>query len=223
MRRRRFVAAAAILISISAAAAHAEVATWPDSFITRLEATALVETANADVLASNSATLALDQWCEAHRLAPAGSKVVAHLVRGAEIPASPETRKRLDAGAEPIRYRRVELVCGERLLSVADNWYVPGRLTAEMNQALDATDIAFGRAVLALGFSRRTFAVTVLWHPLPEHWEMQPAPSIAAGAALAIPDALFEHRAVLYRKDGVPFSEVRETYQRALLDFPLPK
>jgi chorismate-pyruvate lyase len=217
------VAHLAALIFLAPLPAAADQA-WPDSFTTRLEATALVETANADVLASSSATLALDQWCAEHRLAPAGTKVVAHLVRGADVPASPETRKRLDVRPEEkVKYRRVELMCGERLLSVADNWSVPGRLTAEMNQALESTDIAFGRAVLALGFSRRTFAVDVLWHPLPEHWEMQPAPSIAANATLTIPDALFEHHAVLYRKDGAPFSEVRETYQRALLDFPLPK
>ena len=210
-------------VALSATAAHADQAAWPDNFTTRLEATALVETANASVLASSSATLALDAWCAEHRLAPTGTKVVAHLVRGAEVPASSETRKRLEAGAdEPIKYRRVELACGDRILSVADNWYVPARLTAEMNQALDTSDIAFGRAVLALGFSRRTFAVNLLWHPLPEHWEMQAAPGITAGGMLAIPDALFEHRAVLYRKDGVPFSEVRETYQRALLDFPVP-
>ncbi len=40
------------------------------------------------------------------------------------------------------------------MLSEADNWYVPVRLTPEMNQALDTSDIAFGRAVQALQFRR---------------------------------------------------------------------
>jgi hypothetical protein len=34
---------------------------------------------------------------------------------------------------------------------------------------------------------------------------------------LAIPDALFEHRAVLYTRDHKPFAEVREVYQRQIL------
>ena len=50
----------------------------------------------------------------------------------------------------------------------------------------------------------------------------KPIPAIAEGDALAIPDALFEHRAVLYTEDRRPFSEVHEVYQRQLLAFPLP-
>ena len=48
------------------------------------------------------------------------------------------------------------------------------------------------------------------------------APTQDAAKSLAIPEALFEHRAVLYTEDGKPFSEVDEVYQRALLDFPPP-
>jgi hypothetical protein len=43
-----------------------------------------------------------------------------------------------------------------------------------------------------------------------------------AAKSLAMPDALFEHRAVLYTEDGKPFSEVDEVYQRPLLDFRPP-
>ena len=31
-------------------------------------------------------------------------------------------------------------MCGDQVFSEADNWYVPARLTAEMNHALDTTD-----------------------------------------------------------------------------------
>lgn len=204
--------------------ALAETQAWPDSFLARLEATALVQTLNGEILAGSSATLVLDRWCGAHRLAGAGpAKVVAHLIPGVDKQASPEQRRRLDVGPnEPIRYRRVELACGDHVLSVADNWYVPGRLTPEMNHLLETTDTPFGRAVLALNFTRRTFAVNILWRPLPENWETRPVAGFAPGAAMQIPEALFEHRAVLYTKDGLAFSEVRETYRRPLLDFPLP-
>ena len=42
----------------------------------------------------------------------------------------------------------------------------------------------------------------------------------ATSGALPIPDALFEHRAVLYTREHQPFSEVHEVYQRDVLAFP---
>ncbi|HXZ02005.1 MAG TPA: hypothetical protein VEI03_18575 [Stellaceae bacterium] len=221
---RTLLAVAALAGPAAFLPAQAETAAWPDTFLARLEATALVQTLNGEILAASSATLALDKWCGDHRLAGTGeAKVVAHLIPGAKEQATPEQRQRLGVGPdEPIRYRRVELVCGDHLLSVADNWYVPSRLTPEMNHLLETTDTPFGRAVLALNFTRRTFAATVLWRPLPDAWETRPVPRFAGGASMPIPQALFEHRAVLYTKDGLAFSEVRETYQRPLLDFPLP-
>src|SRR5262249_28129227 len=41
---------------------------WRDDFTARLEATALLETLNADLLSHDSATLTLDRWCDSHRL-----------------------------------------------------------------------------------------------------------------------------------------------------------
>src|SRR5690349_604985 len=123
---------------------------WRDNFTTRLEALALLQSLNADLLSHDSATLTLDRWCGTHRLAEP-AKVVAERVRDVEKPATDEQRQLLGVSAsEPLRYRRVRLKCGTRVLSEADNWYVPARLTPEMNQALDTSDIAFGRAVQAL-------------------------------------------------------------------------
>ena len=45
-------------------AGHAQ--SWPDTPATRLEALALLQTLNADLLSNDSATLTLDRWCEAH-------------------------------------------------------------------------------------------------------------------------------------------------------------
>ncbi len=204
--------------------ARAETISWPDDFVTRLEALALIETLTGEILASRSATLTLETWCGAHRLAGAGeAKVVAHLLRGEDKPATEEQRRRLAvAPGEALKYRRVQLLCGGHVLSEADNWYVPGRLTPEMNRLLETTDTPFGKAVQELKPHRQTFAAAILWRPLPEGWETRPLPAAAGGQGLAIPDALFEHQAVLYTKDNQPFSEVHEVYQRQLLAFPLP-
>ncbi len=194
----------------------------PDTALARLEMTALLATLNADLLSHDSATLSLERWCGAHRLADT-DRIRAELVRGADKPASAEVRHDLGVAAEePVRYRRVRLSCGGHVLSEADNWYVPRLLTPEMNRLLDETDTPFGRAVLALHFSRRTLGAEQLWQPLPPGWEMTGLPPDGTGT-LAIPPELLRHRAVLTTPDGSVFSEVVETYQRAMLDFPLPR
>jgi hypothetical protein len=92
-----------------------------------------------------------------------------------------------------------------------------------MNHALDTSDIAFGRAVQALHFSRHTLSATLLWRPLPEGWEMTGLPGMPRGPVpLVIPDHVLEHRAVLTTPDGTPFSFVVEDYTSAVLDFPPP-
>jgi hypothetical protein len=40
---------------------------------------------------------------------------------------------------------------------------------------------------------------------------------------MEIPEALFEHRALLYTSGGKAFPEVHEVYQRHALAFPLPR
>lgn len=216
--------AASVMSSLLASRpASADGPAWPDDFLTRVEATALVETLNAEILASTSATLTLEKWCAEHHLSDTGeARILARLIRGETRPATAEQRERLGVGPdEPVNYRRVQLLCGSRVLSEADNWYVPSRLTPQMNRLLETTDTPFGKAVLELKPYRQTFAAQILWWPLPRGWEQAPVPA-TTGQSLPIPDALFEHRAVLYTKDRQPFSEVREVYQRQLLAFPLP-
>ncbi len=129
---------------------------------------------------------------------------------------------------EPVRFRRVRLKCGEHVLSEAENWYVPSRLTPDMNQALDTTDTAFGRVAKPLSFRRRTLSAKLLWSPLPQDWEMRAAndnaaPDAAAAGRLLIPHAVLQHRAVLTLPDGTPISQVIETYTGDVLAFPDPQ
>lgn len=194
---------------------------WRGDFVARLEALALLQSLNAELLSHDSATLTLDRWCGAHQLAyPA--KIVAELVGDDKRP-SDEERRNLDvSSSEIIRYRHVRLRCGNHVLSEADNWYVPARLTVEMNHQLDTTDISFGRAVQDLHFRRRTLSARLLWSPLPEGWEDTSASLPSGSPLLTPPSRLIEHRAILTRVDGVPFSEVVENYTDEVLAFPEP-
>ncbi|WP_367027519.1 hypothetical protein ABZN20_09915 [Methylococcus sp. ANG] len=194
---------------------------WPDTGAGRLAALALIQTLNAELLASRSATLVLEKWCRDYRLATE-PRIVAERVKGEDKAPDAEQLQRLGvASAAELKYRRVRLKCGERVLSEADNWYVPARLTAEMNRLLDATDTPFGKAVAALEPYRRAVSTRLPWLPLPDGWAVagRVGSTVQSRRRLAIPAELLEHRAVLYTRDHLPFSEVHEVYQRDLLEF----
>ena len=192
----------------------------PDTFLARVEALATMETLSAEILASRSATQALETWCGDHGLAlPA--KIRAERVAGApEKPIRPEQRVHLQIGAdEPVRYRRVRLACGNHVLSEADNWYVPGRLTPEMNEILDTTDTPFGKVVAALHFTRESIATQTVWKVLPSDWQHRAPPRENPDETLDVPLELFEHQAVLYDNHHRPIAEVDEHYLRDVLPF----
>ena len=194
---------------------------WPDTPAARLEALAMVQDLERALLTHDSATLVLDDWCARHALAPVGTQIVADRQPGAERPAPPEVRAALHVGAdEPVRYRLVHLRCGVRVLSVAENWYVPARLTPEINQALDSTDVSFGRIVRPLGFHRVPLGSRILWAPLGEDGDTSGRDSAIKdrpAQSLVIPARVIENRAVLVLPDGTPFSQVIENYTGAVL------
>jgi len=186
-------------------------------YVQRVELLALLQTLNAELLSHDSATATLERWCAEHRLAQP-ALIVARRVREADKPLPAELRTRLAAAPdEPIAYRHVQLACGERVLSDADNWYLPDRLTPDMNRELERTDTPFGKVVKALGFQRRTFAAQLLWSPLPPQWEM--GDLAATTQALHPPAFVLRHEAVLYTDARGPFSVVVENYTDALFDF----
>ena len=217
------LAAAAILTaaaSLPNLAPAAPTNPWPDSFVARLAALAQIQQLNADLLSHDSATATLQHWCDTHGNA-AGLRITAQRLRGQDKPADATVRAALGARAdEALGYRRVRLACGARVLSEADNWYRPARLTPEMNRLLEATDTPFGVVVKALDYRRRTLASEVLWRPLPQDWETLPRPADVPGATLVIPRELLRHRAILATPDGTPFSLVAETYTDEILFRP---
>ncbi|GJE18951.1 hypothetical protein [Methylobacterium marchantiae] len=104
---------------------------------------------------------------------------------------------------EAVRYRHVSLSCGPYILSKAENWYVPARLTPEMNRLLDVTEEPFGRVVHALFPKRRNLKVHRLW----------PKAAGLPGRS----DLVFAIEAVLSDRAGRPICEVSETYTGAIL------
>lgn len=192
---------------------------WHDDATSRLEALALLQSLNAELLSHPSATLTLERWCGEHHLAPE-AKIIAERVQGEDKPLPPEARNQLQIGPdEAVRYRRVQLACGQHVLSEADNWYVPSRLTEAMNHELDTTDTPFGKVVQPLHFRRQTLSAELLWSPLPQGWENAASLPGSTNTALVMPHHLLEHRAVLFDQSNRPFSLVIESYTSQVLAF----
>jgi hypothetical protein len=163
---------------------------------------AAVQALNAALLSGDSATLTLGRWCAARHLADPPT-IRAARVRGAAKTADRRVRALLDVSPDQkIRYRHVRLTCGARVLSDADNWYLPDRLTAKMNKSLEATDIPFGTVVAPLGVQRRALEARVLVDPA------RPG---------RVPPFVLRHVAVLTTAAGAAISVVVERYTRDAL------
>jgi hypothetical protein len=220
--RNVFLTAVVVSTMASSSSFAAQSAPWPDTPVARVSALAVLQSLNADLLSHDSATLTLDRWCSDHKLAD-HAKIVAEPVKGVDKPATAEIRASLKVNeTDKIGYRRVRLMCGERVLSDADNWYVPSRLTADMNKALETTDAAFGRVVKPLNFQRHTISAELLWQPLPQGWDMGAKIPATNDKMLDVPDHVIQHKALLSLPDGTPISMVVESYTRHVLDFAPP-
>jgi chorismate-pyruvate lyase len=152
---------------------------------------ARVEALSAALLAGRSATATLERLVGAGRL-------MATPVKGAA--RAPDAATRALLGTDAVRYRHVRLGCDGIVLSVAENWYVPARLTAAMNARLASGSEPFGRVVAALRCERRAIEARVL----PEGCEH-----------------VLEHRAALFDAQGAAVAVVHERYTRAAADMEI--
>jgi hypothetical protein len=152
----------------------------------------------ANLAAQDSATVALDHWCAARTIATPAHIEAATQDDAAATPATAAIRAALAVCPdEPVRVRHVLLSCGDTVLSDARNWYVPARLTPDMNRMLDTSRVPFGKVVAPLGLHRRA-------------WTGRSPASCPAGTIL-------HNTAVLRRDDGMPYSLVSECYTRAII------
>ena len=158
---------------------------------------ALVWALNTRLIAGATATDTLLAWCDEHGLSEGPITVEIRqrfapaLVPDAVVPA-------LELGpGETIHYRQVRLMRGSLALAAAENWFVPQRLTAAMNEALIETNVPFGRVIAPLQPARRLLAV----HPQP-HAEI-----------------ILHHSAVILSKPGTALAFVKESYFSDLVAF----
>jgi hypothetical protein len=172
---------ALVLLTMSGAAAQTDHA-------------ARIDRLQRELMAAPGATVFLTGRCAELHLADPAVVRADNLPAPDGAPAGVRALLKVDA-TEPVRHRHVRLTCGGHVLSEADNWYVPARLTPAMNTSLDTTDTPFGTVVRPLNFHRRT---------------VETARPSTGGTVLQV-------KAVLLTPQETPISLVVENYQAELL------
>lgn len=168
----------------------------------------MLECFDAALRTSTSATATLADWLSGRRGLHVAPAIFVCVRTGDRPPPSRDTLDRLGvADASCVAYRRVWLAHEGQVLSRAENWYVPGRLTTDMNESLKRGKVPFGAVIASLGPTRETLSADRLW----ELTFGQMA------AAQRLPPYLLRHRALLRLASGVPISEVDEVYTRNIV------
>ena len=150
-------------------------------------------------LASNdSATQALTEWCKMRHLAEPSVIHAEHIRKVAANDPPAKMRRLLDIGhGEPLVMRRVHLACGDKTLSIAWNWFVPARLTPSMREALETSNVPFGKVAAPLGYRR------------------EPLETLAGAGENCPRGTISTHRALLRLPDSRPLAYVIECYTAA--------
>lgn len=155
--------------------------------------------------ASDSATATLALWIgiptgQGHR------GLHARLRPGPDVVPPADVLDRLEVpGPQDIAYRRVWLIYRGRILSDAENWFVPARLTGAMRMMLAEDEIPFGAVVSPLLPTRETLSAERLWRPG------------GARPREGLPARMLRHRALMRTSSGEPICEVSEIYTRNIL------
>ncbi|WP_201832704.1 hypothetical protein [Microvirga zambiensis] len=121
----------------------------------------LVWALNTRLIAGATATGTLLAWCEEHGLSDGPITVdVRQRFAPALVPDDILPALELNPG-ETIDYRQVQLMRGALPLATAENWFVPQRLTAAMNKALNTTETPFATVIAPLRPVRRILAAAI--------------------------------------------------------------
>jgi len=164
-----------------------------------------LERFNALLCACNSATAMLTQWMRSPG-EDSVTEIVAIERTGRTAAADAEQIGRLHVKRrDEIRYRRVWLVYKGRIVSDAENWYVPARLPLAMQDQLEQSVMPFGTIIAPSTPTRETLSNERLWHRKADE------------AFVRLPVHIIRHCALVRDADGLPISEVRETYTRNIL------
>ncbi|PZA12617.1 hypothetical protein DNX69_06865 [Rhodopseudomonas palustris] len=165
----------------------------------------------------DTATTALIAWCRCHY--PDEAEAIAITLFGDEpVPADRyHGPLRLRAG-ETLRRRCVWLRWGDRVLSEAENWYVPERLPSAMRDAVCDGHRPYGAVIAALRPKRITTMALCADNVEPDQTEAaELLAELARTDGFSPPSAFVLHIHAVMTASGVELAEIHEHYRRELL------
>lgn len=150
----------------------------------------LLDRLNLHILSSPTATSALEEWCRHFAIGQGPLQV--------QIVASSQAAR----GNRCTGYRRINLIRGDALLSIAEIRYRLGALGADMLRVLEESNIPFGEVIRALQPRRLTTLVRV-----------------GTQESCLDRNPVLIHHATVLDAIGRPIARVRESYQGSLISF----
>ncbi len=198
-------------------------ASWPTDVIAPLEATTLLQSLNVEPLTSDSEKQTLERWCTSHRLVSNPQIAIERVLDAEELPTEAQRRMFATSAKEPVRHRKVRVLCGSAVLLEADDWHLPSRVSHKVSALIEGTEWPFETAVQIVHFRRRILSATLLWPQLPELRELGAEDDVTEHQAIRpLPARVLTHHVLIMLPDGRPFGEVQENYTGSVLSFPCP-
>jgi chorismate-pyruvate lyase len=175
---------------------------------------ALIQELSRRLCNTPTATATLFAWCEEHRLSSGPVTVICRCRCQAPAVARDVLTELKPLPREPVAYRSVQLVRGGLPLVDAENWFIPHRLSPDMRDALEATDIPFGDLIAPLSPMRRTLSVRAREFPveIPVSHLLE-----TQRVEQQHPEAILRIDAVVISGSGLPLAYVRENFRPELI------
>ncbi|WP_162562921.1 hypothetical protein [Microvirga tunisiensis] len=186
----------------------------------RSDTDALIQDLSARLSAGATATETLLAWCEEHGLSQGPITAACHQRQVLSVVPDNVSTALAPVTGETVHFRQVRIMRGPLPLATAENWFVPQRLAAGMNEDLQTTDVPFGTVVAPLHPSRRTLTVHV------EPLAIDPCedPSwLSTSAHQSQPAVILEHTAVICSGTGTALALVTERFFSDLASFAASK
>ena len=74
-----------------------------------------------------------------HRLASNPQMAIERVLDAEESPTEAQRKMLATSAKEPVRHRKVRVLCGSTVLLEADDWYLPSRVSPKVSALIEGT------------------------------------------------------------------------------------
>jgi hypothetical protein len=85
----------------------------------------------------------LERWCMSHRLVSKPQIAIERVLDVEELPTAAQSKMLATSAKDPVRHRKVRVLCGSAVLLEADDWYLPSRVSPKVSALIEGTELPF--------------------------------------------------------------------------------